>query len=903
MTKAIDEGVPSMQNLGLGDEPTNADKKALKRESTLVEKNYYGLCDEEGPEITQNDPSKKHDNTVISSIWDRGFFMLPQLAMDYSSDQTLLEMTEDHAKLTGGKQHSELGDGAPIMALFKLQRLALAWIRKRREARSGQQPEELTVELDEYASSTESETGVGDGDEVSSQSSAESDTPSHVSDNSEAAGDAPAHTKKPKKRSPPRKLTAKQVRVLTLCRLVPGLWHAMQESIIVNLEGNKDEWAYLGALWRLTPGRLKFMLGGGSVNEHLDQNFSALCGLLKFLLRRYRATGPVNPSYVKFDEWFDEEAQKSPVMARWRNLVEQTLLTIGFHDSMRQGMLSNLLFLLEQLAEYCAATGKWKYMRWINEIIILIKTMPPGDLMFIYDSMLVDMGSCYMPKDETCENVHTKYWHTVGRNRNGPAWVKGICYASMMMPSTSGKNFGAASGAKKPPTGHRSVSTFIAASVQQKLSEDFGSDSWKDSNGESHAYSEQCGVGGPLPVAGIDTQQTGRWVLRQDVGQVFFTSPSSVKRQNPPTLPLTAEKHATRNAIREVQTRGVTYAEVDKAKYKKAEMHADLTAYAKEADKPPTINAALNGTADEKAMYVPDLKQIRKVLAEAIVRWRNEAPELCQKAHSDEANNPQDALEAQISKEQSTCERRANSRNRLRSTGKTGGLEMTVTNSDVEDPFSSPNPAHGLMEWFEENRNIEHSEQGGGLKAKELAQKMSSTRHACIGTEVYEASSPRIKDGVEHRVISNIARSLIKSASVPGQGGRQEQMETARYIRRPAEIEALKKGRLRDMASDGSNTPWVLKSQEPPAASIGNAVRWRPPSPKETPGPNRSRPSGHQANTPSIQGRSCGPAGGSGTTRRQQICGCCFMPRVRGHVLVCTHVNRTCLKCRRVGGN
>ena len=405
-----------------------------------------------------------------------------------------------------------------------------------------------------------------------------------------------------------------------------------------------------------------------------------------------------------------------------------------------------------------------------------------------------------------------------------------------------------------------------------------------------------------MPKTGVDTQRTGRSVLRKDAEEVFFNSPSSVKRQNPPALSLTAEKHAIKNAIREEQIKGDTYAALLKAKYKKSEMYADLTAYAKEPDKPPTINAALNGTADEKAKYVPDLKQTRKVLAEAIARWRKEAPEVCQKAHSDEANNPQDALEVQISKELSTYERRKNSRHRLRSMGKIDGLEMAVTNNDVEDPFCSPNPAHGLSKWLEEKRNIGHSEQGGGLKAKKLAHKMSSTWHESGGTDVYEASSPRIKDGQEHRVIRNIARSLKKSASVPGQGGRQEQMEAARYIHRPAEIEALKNGRVRDMVGDGSTTPWVLKSQEPPSASFGNAVRWRPPSPRETTGPNRSRPSGRQANTPSLQGRSCGPTGDSGTTRRQQICGCCSMPRVRGHVRVCTHVNRSCVKCRRVGG-
>ena len=40
----------------------------------------------------------------------------------------------------------------------------------------------------------------------------------------------------------------------------------------------------------------------------------------------------------------------------------------------------------------------------------------------------------------------------------------------------------------------------------------------------------------------------------------------------------------------------------------------------------------------------------------------------------------------------------------------------------------------------------------------------------------------------------------------------------------------------------------------------------------------------------------------SGRTRRQQICACCSQPRVRGHVLVCTHVNKVCAKCRATAG-
>ena len=59
----------------------------------------------------------------------------------------------------------------------------------------------------------------------------------------------------------------------------------------------------------------------------------------------------------------DEEAERSPVLARWRAVIESTLLTKCHHDSMRQEMLSHILLLLEQLAMICAATDKHKYRR------------------------------------------------------------------------------------------------------------------------------------------------------------------------------------------------------------------------------------------------------------------------------------------------------------------------------------------------------------------------------------------------------------------------------------------------------------------------------------------------------------------------------------------------------------
>lgn len=56
--------------------------------------------------------------------------------------------------------------------------------------------------------------------------------------------------------------------------------------------------------------------------------------------------------------------------------------------------------------------------RWITELRILIKPMPSADLMFLFDAVLVDMGSCYMGKDEETEGIHWLYWLMVGRHRS-----------------------------------------------------------------------------------------------------------------------------------------------------------------------------------------------------------------------------------------------------------------------------------------------------------------------------------------------------------------------------------------------------------------------------------------------------------------------------------------------------
>jgi hypothetical protein len=69
-------------------------------------------------------------------------------------------------------------------------------------------------------------------------------------------------------------------------------------------------------------------------------------------------------------------------------------------------MLSLVWQLLEQLAELCAATGKFKYMRLISELRVLIATMPLADPLFLLDMSFTDMGSYSAPTDEFTEIIH-----------------------------------------------------------------------------------------------------------------------------------------------------------------------------------------------------------------------------------------------------------------------------------------------------------------------------------------------------------------------------------------------------------------------------------------------------------------------------------------------------------------
>jgi len=203
-----------------------------------------------------------------------------------------------------------------------------------------------------------------------------------------------------------KKVTRDQAHVLcTSVILILGIWHCMQESIIVNLDGNHDEWSFFARHWRTTEGRLKVLLSCGSVNDALKELFSCVAGISKWFVQRFRAANPYCDiiDYTRVDEFIDTEARQSKVFARLRSLLESTILTKVLHDSMRQGMLSNVCLLLRQLSKLCAALNKFKYSRLLPQFEVLIVTMPLQDLAVVLDVMFADLGAYFAPTDELTE--------------------------------------------------------------------------------------------------------------------------------------------------------------------------------------------------------------------------------------------------------------------------------------------------------------------------------------------------------------------------------------------------------------------------------------------------------------------------------------------------------------------
>lgn len=834
-------------------------------------------------------------------------------------NSTLLSLVEDDSKLFGSKSHFEVGDGAPVNALFTLGRVALGLLRKQRkgeatddstnedmlldaqegdaeEANAGAQPEEGDSDTDSSADST---------DDASTGSGSSGGT--NKSDQAGAANGAPNAA-----RIPSKKLTKEQARVLNTCIiLILGIWHCMQESIIVNLEGNRDAWAFFARDWRLTEGRLKFLLSCGNVNEALDELFSAVCGMLKWWMQRYRKTNPAEPSYVGFDQFMDEEAARSPVLAKLKELIEHTLITKCLFDSMRQGMLGNVRLLLEQLAELCAATCKHKYMRLIVDFRVQVATMPLADLAFLFEAMFTDMGSYFAPSDEVTEIIHSIYERLVGRSRRDRSWVKGVVRVSMTLPHEEpGRRLGSASGVGRAPSGHRECNMWISSATRQRLEGTFGEDEVEGQevniDGARSSARAAVGFGGEIPPLAMDSQQTGRALLRADVQRLVFggSSASAAKRPTPPRPHLTAEHALKARLRRRAQVEAKTPVAIESTSYLKSEMVSDLKKYEAQSAPPRAVAAALAGSRGEKDLYIPSVSKSRRTIAEALSRWRNVARELCERAHSEEGPSTSE-LSLLVQQEQSTISRRTEARRRLGDMGKLVDLAMTVTDAAEVGTTGAAgsDEASGLGalgSWLESHRRIARAGPGAGAAAAASSVLYAETESQ--GNSSSFVSSPLERASDDPSRLRRFARTLKANGRQGAVMGRQAQMEAARTFRRTAEIKALVDERSAAVAMDTAGSPWNDPALEPPAASMGNAVSWRPPDKPELPRAPLQAPG--PARPPAAQG------GGRGGTelpvevaRRHATCSCCAQPRVLGHVHVCTHTNKVCFRCRSQAAN
>lgn len=129
--------VPSLKDKNPGPAPkfVTGTRRRL-RTPTIVETDYYMDLQEPGqPKITKKRQTKggvlEHKKR---SVWDQGpndesIRLLPQIVKPFAEGKNLIKMTELNHKLSKGKSHAEIGDGAPMFFLLKTQRQALKFMR------------------------------------------------------------------------------------------------------------------------------------------------------------------------------------------------------------------------------------------------------------------------------------------------------------------------------------------------------------------------------------------------------------------------------------------------------------------------------------------------------------------------------------------------------------------------------------------------------------------------------------------------------------------------------------------------------------------------------------------------------------------------------------------------------
>ncbi|MEO1478354.1 MAG: hypothetical protein AAFV01_07230, partial [Bacteroidota bacterium] len=555
---------------------------------------------------------------------------------------------------TGGlrrcrKMIAYAGDGAPIMALQKSQRVAFKVGLERADAGQTPFPEDQPVSLD---ASYESEDDEDAGDEVPEEERL-ADEPPRAAMRNNLGGS----------------MDARSCAALMSTTLLMGVWHMLLSAMRSALK--LSPWLTpLAALFRRTEGRVNFLFNCGKLRESMGEVEAILAGVTLFELEWWRKDEDADHGdYGAFDAWLDTgPCAACPALRALHEFREVIAVARNVYFGMRSGNLPFLLSALRHLRVLSAVTGGDKYTRGLTEFMVMLRTMPERDLAMVCMLMFVDMGiSGFVGADEFTENLHWLINDQIGSFASEAAFRERVKHCTVHMASSrAGCGLGASRRSRKPPVGFLKVKFFIVAQVRNYLrghfflrKPDVDALLWLDPAGkEYHCESASRDVdaranedfGNQLPAnfldghsatpVSLDPMRAGRAIVRMDDALTLFPPPDdplrtfrATSRTRLPRPILDADAQRESDERRRLRRSALAPTTIDAAikKYKKG-MVDTIQAYvtaaetAEPEEPPETIKAEL--LAHRRAL-VPLLSETRAVQAQAISRWRTLDADWC----------------------------------------------------------------------------------------------------------------------------------------------------------------------------------------------------------------------------------------------------------------------------------
>ena len=597
------------------------------------------------------------------SVWSReSLWLRKEMQMNFAETKGVLEsivLLFEAAEDTDGLDLTEslrrclkplfyAGDGAPIMAMQKYQKIVFKQLLGRAEAGEFPFPsDDESVSLD---AGFESEDDEDQGDEFPAEE--------------RLADEAP----RPAIRNNVSVVSAKESVALMSTTLLMGVWH-MLLSAMRNVMKLAPWLTPLAAIFRKTEGRVNFLFRCGKLREAMGEVESIFVGYYKFALEEWRRDGSVDHNtYNEFDAWLDNGPFAAcPALRALHELHELMAIARNIHLAMRAGHLPYLLVALRHLRVLCAVTGGDKYTRGLTHFLVMLRTMPETELAMTCRLMFVDMGiSGYMGADEFTERVHWQFNEDLPQFSSTNNFVARLQHLSLNMASSrSAYALGANRTSRKPPFGVIEVDRVIVALVQDYFRQHFFVEKpdvglvWVDPAGNERLLEESSGdvderadedvSGSPSlylidgresTAVALDPMRAGRGIARIDDEANFLPTADdphrAVTKISRPRLPrphFTAAEQRKLDDVATKQRESRTPTDIDAAfhRYKQG-MLLTIQAYAAAAasadpEEPPAVI-----TAELESNYrhlVPTESANRSAQANAISRWRTLASDWC----------------------------------------------------------------------------------------------------------------------------------------------------------------------------------------------------------------------------------------------------------------------------------